>query len=264
MNDEFLANVKEMAKLANKELGQNYLVDLTIAKRIVDLLNVDKNDKVLEIGCGLGSLSVFLMDKNCKKLILNDIDQRALDFINTIKKAPYIETINKSALKLDLKPYTKIVSNLPYYLTNDLLEYCLCKSNAKRLLFMCQKEVFERLIIKAKNNEYGPLAILIHHFGDIQKSFLVSRDAFMPKPHIDSLVFFIDKTCDNSINRYQYLQFLKRMFLHRRKTIFNNLSLYLMNKQKAESVLKQCDTSILMRPEQVEPDVYLKIFKCIN
>lgn len=264
MNSEFLINVKEMAKLANKELGQNYLIDLTTAEKIVNLLNVNNKDNVLEIGCGFGSLSYFLLNKPFKKLILNDVDQRALDFVNTLHHNPRVATINKSALKIDLTPYNKIISNLPYYLTNDLLEYCLCKSNAELLLLMCQKEVFNRLTAKPCDSEYGPLAILIDYFGRIQKEFLVSRDGFLPKPHVDSLVFSITKTCDNSINRYQYLQFLKRMFLHRRKTVFNNLSLYLMDKQKAEKILNKCHLSILMRPEQIEPKTYLNIFKSLH
>lgn len=259
--DEVYRQIKEMAAFSNKELGQNYLIDQDISRKIVDLLDINNKDNVLEIGAGFAALSVFLFDKPYKTLTLNEIDPRAIEFLDDLverRKRTYV--INKSALKIDASTYTKVIGNLPYYITNDLLEHYLTKCNANKYVFMVQKEVINRLIAKENTEDYGPLAILINYIGEFKKECDVSKESFSPKPHIASTVFSIVKKNNGNINKYQYLQFLKRMFLHRRKTIYNNLSLYLMNKDKAKTILDKLGVSILTRPEQINADLYLDIF----
>ena len=261
-NSDLFKTVNEMADLANKELGQNYLINEEIANKIVKLLDINDKDDVFEIGSGFGSLSNFLLDEPYKTLTLNDIDPRSITFLEDLtktKRRAYV--INKSALKVDLSTYSKIIGNLPYYITNDLLETCLSKSNAKKYVFMVQKEVLNRLTASPNNEEYGPLSVLIHSIGAIKKEFMVNRDNFNPAPHVDSVVFSIISLNIEKIDYYKFLQFLKRVFLHRRKTIYNNLSLYLMDKEKAKNILESLNLSILFRPEQIDADTYLKIYR---
>lgn len=260
--DKLFEGIKEMATYAKKELGQNYLIDKDICKKIVTLLNIKNTDNVLEIGSGYGALSIFLLDENFKTLTLNDVDQGSLEFLNSLKESKHNTFVeNKSGLKIDLNKYSKIISNLPYYITNDLLERCLVKGNAERYVFMVQKEVYNRLIAKVNEEEYGPLAIIISLTSEIKKEMIISRDSFLPKPHVDSLVFSIDQRNKLAIDKYDFLLFLKKMFLHRRKTIFNNLTLYLKNKDQAKNILNDLTISILMRPEQITPEQYLNIYK---
>lgn len=263
MNEQEIFNhIQEMSQFANKEVGQNYLIDSNIAKKIVGVLNTDDSDNVFEIGAGFGALSIFLLNKKYKTLTFNDIDPRAIETLDNLvkdKKRAYV--IKKSALKIDINVYNKVIGNLPYYITNDLLECYLSECSAKQYVFMVQKEAEDRIIAKPNTDNYGPLSVLVDYVGKYQKEFIVSKEAFLPKPHIDSLVFSITSNNKNEIDKYKYLLFLKKMFIHRRKTIYNNLSLYLMNKDKAKKILDKLNISILTRPEQITPDIYLNIFK---
>ena len=263
MNQTDIFNhIKEMSQFANKEVGQNYLIDSNVAEKIVNVLNTDESDNVFEIGAGFGALSIFLLNKKYKTLTFNDIDPRAIETLDSLvknQKRAYV--IKKSALKIDISVYTKIIGNLPYYITNDLLECYLAECNAKQYVFMVQKEVEDRIIAKVNTDNYGPLSVLVDYVGDYHKEFVVNKEAFLPKPHIDSLVFSITSKNKGEIDKYKYLLFLKKMFIHRRKTIYNNLSLYLMNKDKAKKILDKLNISILIRPEQITPKTYLDIFK---
>ena len=259
--DAVYTQIEAMAKLANKELGQNYLINHQIAQKMVNLLSVSSEDNILEIGAGFGALSIFLLNTPYKTLTFNEVDPRAIKFLDEIvehQKRAYV--VNKSALKIPIKNYNKIIGNLPYYITNDLLEYYFTKCDASYYLFMIQKEVLNRLVASVNTPDYGPLAILVNCLGDIKKEFDVSKDNFLPMPHVSSLVFSLTNHNNTKVDKYQYLQFLKRMFLHRRKTIYNNLSLYLMNKDKAKGILDKLKISILTRPEQIAPNTYLNIF----
>lgn len=257
--------IKEFSEFANKEVGQNYLINKDIASSIVNLLDIKKDDNVFEVGSGFGALSIYLLNKEYKTLTFNEIDARAVEFLDgLISHTPRAYVINKSALKIDVSIYNKIIGNLPYYITNDLLEYYFTKCDADKYVFMVQKEVIDRLVAKENTDNYGPLAILINYVGMFKKELNVNKINFLPSPHIDSLVFSLTKKNKNEIDKYEYLQFLKKMFLHRRKTIYNNLSLYLMNKEKAKNVLDSLNVSILTRPEQISPSLYLTIFKKIK
>ncbi|MCQ2752670.1 MAG: 16S rRNA (adenine(1518)-N(6)/adenine(1519)-N(6))-dimethyltransferase RsmA [Bacilli bacterium] len=254
--------IKAMAEFANKELGQNYLTNPKIAEKMVELLDIKPTDNVLEVGAGFGALSVFLLDSHYKTITLNEVDPRAVSYLDDlVEHARRAYVVNKSALKLDAKSYNKVIGNLPYYITNDLLEHFFAKCDAERYIFMVQKEVLNRLVCHENTADYGPLAILVNYLGEIKKEFDVGKENFLPTPHIASTVFSLNKKAKQKIDKYQYLQFLKRMFLHRRKTIYNNLSLYLMNKEKAKKILDDLKISILTRPEQITPKTYLSIFR---
>lgn len=260
--NEVFDSIKEMANYANKDLGQNYLINQVVAKKIVDLLDIDAKDNVLEIGSGFGSLSIFLLNKNYKTITFNDIDPRSIEFLdNLVEHTKRAYVLNKSALKIDAKTYTKVISNIPYYITNDLLEHFLTKCNANKYVFMVQKEVINRVHANVGDLDYGPLSILVDYVGEYRKEFDVPKTDYLPMPHVASSVFTITKNNNNEIDKYNYLQFLKRMFLHRRKTIYNNLSLYLMDKAKAKDILDKLKISILVRPEQIPSNTYLSIYK---
>lgn len=263
--DTFFNTVIEMSKFANKELGQNYLIDGKICDKIAKLVDQNDKDNILEVGSGFGSLSIYLLDKSYKTITFNDIDPRAIEFLDQLtfnKKRAYV--ISKSALKLDVSTYSKIVGNLPYYITNDLIEHLLTKSKANKFVFMVQKEVINRLNAKVGGEDYGPLSILINCIGEFKLEFNVNKTCFLPSPHIDSSVFTITASEKTNFDKYKFLQFLKRMFLHRRKTIYNNLSLFIMNKDKAKNILEKLKISILTRPEQITTKEYLEIYKlCI-
>ena len=172
--ETIFTQVKEMSQFANKEVGQNYLIDSSVAEKIVNVLNTNEKDNVFEIGAGFGSLSIFLINKKYKTLTFNDIDPRAIETLdNLVKNQKRAYVLKKSALKIDISVYNKIIGNLPYYITNDLLEYYLARCNASQYVFMIQKEVENRIIAKVNTDDYGPLAVLVNYVGKYQREFIL-------------------------------------------------------------------------------------------
>ena len=242
--------------VANKNLGQNFLVDPAVSKNIVSLLNIDKDDIVLEVGPGLGSLTHFLSHH---PLDVCDIDKRMCDVISSIyADTPSITVYNFDVLKFDVSKYTKIISNLPYYITSDIIAYLLINAiNCKEMVFMVQKEAAFRFLDVDEKTE--PLSVLINMVGEIKKEFVVKPSSFSPMPHVDSLVFkiTINNKFDNLKNIYR---FVKTMYLQKRKTIYNNLSSIVKNKQKAQDILTKLSLDPFLRPENLTKDDYLALY----
>ncbi|MBP5301550.1 MAG: ribosomal RNA small subunit methyltransferase A [Bacilli bacterium] len=261
---EISNNIK--AAQFNKDIGQNFLINESLSSKIVSILNVKKDDIVFEGGSGFGSLSFFLLKKKYKKLVLNDIDNKVILFLKKhflLNKNTKI--IRQSFLNIDISKYTKIISSLPYYITSKSLEYFLINGhNVKKYVFLVQRDVLERLNSGVGTKNYGPLSIIIKNISILRKELIVSKNNFFPKPHIQSAVFSLTTKKNDIFDKKQYFSFLKKIFLHRRKTLYKNLMLYIQNKQKILDILHKLKISILLRPEQVDEKKYLKIFKTIN
>ena len=246
----------------DKDYGQNFLLEPTIASRICDYLELDKNDKVLEIGPGLGSLTNFLVDK-CH-LTVCDIDSRMIDFLKIFYKDD-ITYILDDIRKVDVTGYSKIIGNLPYNITTELVTYLLLNSkNATTLVLMCQLEAYNRFADLSGEN-YGPVSVLLHLLGSIEKLLVVKPGSFYPAPKCNSVVFRIkfDKTADLELATAAY-KFSKSLFLNRRKTIYNNLKNYLSSGDKAVKVLEELDIAQNLRPENISPELYLKMYQLIQ
>ena len=246
----------------NKDYGQNFLLEPTIASRICDYLELDKNDEVLEIGPGLGSLTNFLVDK-CH-LTVCDIDSRMIDFLKIFYKDD-ITYILDDIRKVDVTGYSKIIGNLPYNITTELVTYLLLNSKSTTtLVLMCQLEAYNRFADLSGEN-YGPVSVLLHLLGSIEKLLVVKPGSFYPAPKCNSVVFRIkfDKTADLELATAAY-KFSKSLFLNRRKTIYNNLKNYLSSGDKATKVLEELDIVQNLRPENISPELYLKMYLLIQ
>ena len=218
----------EFGIVPNKDKGQNYLINPATAKRIAESLQIEESDKVLEIGPGLGSLTHFIDEKN-NNLSIVEIDEKTCEVLRDIY--PNIHVHNADALKFDMSRYNKIISNVPYSITSDLLEYVLLNNdNLKQAIFMVQEDAYKR-IVSLKGKDYGPLSILMHLKGDIKPLFKVSPNDFYPRPKCVSIVFSINVTNKYKLSKLQY-HAIKTLFTNRRKTLLNNLTL-LTNKEKA-------------------------------
>lgn len=259
--DHYFEKIAEYKLLAKHEVGQNFLIDRSSAKAIVDLLDINEDDNVLEIGSGAGSLSFYLSSYSCP-ITLIDIDEALITKLKEdFSDEPNISVIQANALKFDMAPFTKIVGNLPYYITSSLLEKILLDgSNCQKASIMVQKEVFSRLSSKPKVEGYGPLPILIEYRTKIRKEFVVPRSSFSPAPHVDSLVFTLSFKEEASITTAKELYRLTNaLFLHRRKTILNNLSSYLKDEAKAKEILVKTGIDAKKRPEEIDINGYLSI-----
>ena len=258
MNDkEFFENIKSYKLLANKSLGQNFLVNPDIAKQIVRMLKIQAGDKVLEIGAGLGSLSYFLA-KSPGKSDLIDIDERMLTFLSDqFKDFENVEVKRQNILKCNLEGYNKIIGNLPYYITSSIIEKLLLDGqNAELMVLMTQKEVFPKLLRAHKS----PLSLFLNYVAEISYPTDVNRNNFAPIPHVDSVVFTLkpNKNIKNPDNLRLY-KTMKQLFLLRRKNILNNLANFVQNKEKAREILEKMGVDSNKRPEELPVEFYISL-----
>ena len=262
MNDkEYFEKIKSYKLLANKSLGQNFLINSQTAQKIVDLLKIEESDHVLEIGAGLGSLSYFLA-KSPGKSVLIDVDERMLMFLNEhFKDAKNIEIKRQNILKQDVKDYTKIIGNLPYYITTGIIEKLVVDAkNAKTIVLMTQKEVYPKLLKENKS----PLSLFLNYIASISSPIEVGRNNFAPVPHVDSVVFVItpNENIKNKGNE-KLFKTIKQLFLLRRKNILNNLTNLVKNKEKAREILEKMQIDTNKRPEELPIEFYINLLKMI-
>ena len=248
----------------DKDYGQNFLVEPEIAKRIVNSLDFKNEDKVIEVGPGLGSLTHFLVEAT-KDLTAVEIDERMANYIKDTYKDNNINVITNDIRKIDVSQYTKIISNLPYNITTELLQYFLINGvSAKKMVFMIQSETFAHFY-DVSGKEYGPTSVLVHLLGNIEKLFTVKAGCFYPAPKCNSTVFSIDlDTRVNRNNAISAFKLAKQLFINRRKTIQNNLTTYLGNKEEALAICNKLCINPLLRPEQISPNLYLKMLSECN
>ena len=249
----------------DKDYGQNYLIEPVVCQKITDLLDIKEDERVLEIGPGIGSLTHFLSLQKYQQLDLVDIDQRMVDFLNIIYRNENTNVILSDIRKHDVSKYEKIIGNLPYNITTETVLYLLKNAkNAKRIVLMCQSETFAHFK-DISGKEYGPVSVLLHLLGKVESKFVVKAGSFYPAPKCSSTVFVI--TFNKTINfDYCWDVYLlsKQMFLNRRKTIYNNLSNYLKDKNLTEQVLNNLQIEPNKRPEELSPTIYEKLFERIK
>ncbi|MCD8204244.1 MAG: 16S rRNA (adenine(1518)-N(6)/adenine(1519)-N(6))-dimethyltransferase RsmA [Coprobacillus sp.] len=258
-NKNIKSILSEIGVTPDINYGQNFLIDPEIASKIVELLNIEKSDKILEIGSGLGSLSHFLSSFD-NDITLLDVDQNMTTFLKLIYKQDNIKIVNQDVRRTDLDGYTKIVSNLPYNLTTEIIvDLCLKANKASRLVLMCENETLLHFT-STSGKEYGPASILIHLLGDIKKEFSVPPSAFYPSPKCVSTVFTIDINSQSDRNdiKNTYLM-CKDIFLNRRKTIYNNLKRYLNDDVLCGNILNELEIPFNARPEQISYKLYFEM-----
>ena len=262
------SNIFEIVNKADlkpdKDYGQNFLVEPQICKKIVDALNLNEKDTVIEVGPGLGSLTHFLSLKKCETTAI-DIDRRMVDFLSVVYKNSNVKVLENDIRKTDVSNFTKVVGNLPYNITTETIQYFLLNAKkADRMVFMIQSETFAHFY-DVEGKEYGPTSVLIHLLGSIVKLFVVKAGSFYPAPKCNSTVFAIniDTRADYSI-AVNAFKIAKQLFINRRKTILNNLTNYLKNKDLANKLCGDLNIDPLSRPEQLKPEIYLAISEYLD
>ena len=261
-------NISEIVNKADlkpdKDYGQNFLVEPQICERIVNALNIEEKDTVIEVGPGLGSMTHFLSLSNADTTVV-DIDRRMIDFLSIVYQNSNIKIVENDIRKVDVSSYSKIIGNLPYNITTETIQYFLLNaSNAKKMVFMIQSETFNHFF-DVSGKEYGPTSVLIHLLGNIEKLFTVKAGSFYPAPKCNSTVFAIN--IDAHTNHFAAIsafKVAKQLFANRRKTIQNNLTNYLKNKDLAYKVCEDLNINPLSRPEQLSPEIYLSISEYLS
>lgn len=246
----------------DKDYGQNFLVDPEVSKAIVYALEIEENEKVLEVGPGLGSLTHFLVGKG--DITVCDIDSRMIDFLKIIYQKE-VNYILNDVRKIDVSIYDKIIGNLPYNITSELVSFLLLNArNAKKMVLMCQQEAFNHFF-DVSGKEYGPISVILHLLGDAKRVMTLKPGYFQPAPKCNSLVFTFSYNpstdYESAVGTYKLA---KSLFLNRRKTIYNNLKNYLKDGDKASKLLTEVGIEPNKRPEEISPLLFLKMYKNIK
>lgn len=254
---------------ARKAFGQNFLVDINIIANIVDCAKIQENTCVIEIGPGIGGLTEFIARK-AKKVIAYDIDERLISVLqDTLSDYDNVEVRLQDFLTVDLVKlfeelngyeHISIISNLPYYITSELL-IKIVSSPIKIDYFvgMMQKEV----ALKLTGKELSPLKLMMDLAGDVCYEFNVSANVFIPKPNVDSAVISIKFKQERPSDLKNFYTFLLGCFKQRRKTLYNNLSQYLNNKEQTLSLLEEAHLDPKIRAEQLSLKQFLNLYNKI-
>ncbi|MFT8318669.1 MAG: 16S rRNA (adenine(1518)-N(6)/adenine(1519)-N(6))-dimethyltransferase RsmA [Sporolactobacillus sp.] len=239
-----------------KSLGQNFLMDENILKKIVDAADIDENSYVLEIGPGAGALTQFLAEK-ARKVVAVEIDQRLEPILKeTLQGFDNVSVRFGDVLKLDLQQIFEeefpnevrltVVANLPYYVTTPILLKLLSRAlPIQTIVVMIQKEVAARLEAVPGEKSYGSLSIAVQYMADPAIIMTVPRTVFVPHPNVDSAVIRLDVRPDKKVqvaDETFFFRLIRASFAQRRKTLINNLMNNLLTKeQKADiqSILNQ-------------------------
>lgn len=252
----------------SKSLGQNFLVDKNFVDKIVDLADL-QGENVLEIGPGIGTISVEIA-KKAKKLVLIEIDKSLIPILNeNLKEFTNVKIINADILKVDLKELTdsefsgedfKMVSNLPYYITTPIIESLVDDNlSCKDMTIMVQKEVAQRIKASEKDKDYSSLSIFVKFYGEILADFKVPKSVFMPMPKIDSTVLKIRlRKYHESVDRKILFSLVRGGFNQRRKTILNSFS-QVLPKDKLKEIFEKLSYKENLRAENLSLDDYIRL-----
>ena len=215
---------------AKKRLGQNFLIDPNIVRKIVVLADLTPEACVLEIGPGRGALTEVL-SRSAGRVVAVEIDPLLHRLLQERQAEwPNVEVICDDALRYPLEQLpdgTVVVANLPYYISTPLL-FRLLDQRARfpRLVLMLQEEVADRLIAKPGSSDYGVLSVMAQYAAEITKSFKVSANCFRPRPEVGSAVVLIRTKQPRTLSLEEESKFaslVKAAFAHRRKTVVNSL-----------------------------------------
>ena len=210
----------------NKNLGQNYLIDKNKRDQIIGFGNITEDDVILEIGTGIGTLTIELA-KKAKRVIAIEQDSGICEILAKRLKDENIdnvELINDDALKVDFPKFNKIISNLPYQISSPIT-FKFLNYDFDLAILMYQKEFAERMNGEVGTKNYSRLSAMLYFKCDVEKLTDVSAESFIPKPQIDSTVVKLTPK-DNRIpdeDFKTYSNFTKALFQHRNKKIRNAL-----------------------------------------
>lgn len=245
---------------AKKELGQNFLVNKKTIEEIIGLLNVKRGDILLEIGPGLGALTNDLIGKTNNYTVV-EYDAKFVDYLTRAYGDKDIKIVKNNILKYKDYSANKIIGNLPYYITSDILLYIVVYfDNLDKAVCMIQKEAYERITAKKGTKEYNVLNIILEYSFKITKNMNVAKTSFFPMPQVDSVVLTLEKKKDINHNFIKPLLVCTRaMFLNRRKTIYNNLNSLVKNKDLTLNLLNNLNLSPTSRAEELDLNDFVSL-----
>lgn len=256
----------------SKSLGQNFLIDGNILRKICEEGQVSKKDNILEIGPGIGTLTEELSSR-ANKVVAVELDKALIPILDeTLKDCYNVEIVSGDILKIDLlklfkekfkNENIKVVANLPYYITTPIIGKLLeDELDIDSILVMVQYEVAERMKASPGTKDYGSLSVFVQYYTEPEIIFSVPKTAFMPSPNVDSAVIElkIRKEKLELENRERFFKVVKAAFSQRRKTILNSLSSGLkIEKDIVRDTLNKSGIDSKLRAENLTIEDFSKI-----
>ncbi|MGD0337277.1 MAG: 16S rRNA (adenine(1518)-N(6)/adenine(1519)-N(6))-dimethyltransferase RsmA [Bacteroidota bacterium] len=239
-----------------KSLGQNFLTDPNIARKIVDVMSPSSDDIIVEIGPGKGILTSLLIPR-VRHVVAVEIDHRAVEYLRArMQRHQSLTILHADILNVDLEQLSaqyhstlRVIGNIPYYITTPILFYLIDHRQViKDIQMMMQREVAQRLTASRGSKQYGILSVTCQYVGAPQILFSVSPNAFYPKPRVDSAIVrltFFPQLSPGSEEEFVFRQIVRGSFGKRRKTLRNGLKALGIN----EAILKACGYDLDLRPE---------------
>lgn len=249
-----------------KKFGQNFLQDKNIIKKIANVAETTKDDLIIEVGPGAGALTEELVQKS--QVLAYEIDQELesnlLDKFKNNDFSLILDDFLKRDVTKDLESYKYnnlyVIANLPYYITTPIINKIIDdKLPVQKMVLMVQKEVGERFSAKIGSKDYSSITVFLNYYFDIKREFIVSRNAFFPKPNVDSVIISFTKK-DNKLkvkNEELFFKLIKDSFVQKRKTLKNNLRDY--DFSKVEEILVKNNLPIDVRAENISLDIFVEI-----
>lgn len=269
--------MKKYGISANKNLGQNFLIDENVVEQIVNASNITKEDLVIEIGPGLGTLTAELLEK-AQKVICIELDGRMISILKE-RFALYsnLEILHQDVLKVDLNQkikeekergeiaQVKIVANLPYYITTPIIMKLLEENlEIESITVMIQKEVAERLCSKPGDRKAGAITHCVYYYAIAEQILSVPNHSFIPEPEVESEVIKLKIRKEPPVqvkNKEKMFQIIKASFMQRRKTLANSLvnSKVLNSKEEITQMFETLEIDSRVRGETLTLEQFAQI-----
>ena len=259
---------------ANKNLGQNFLIDENVIQNIIDSAQISENDFVIEIGPGLGTLTSQLVEK-AGKVIAIELDQKMVKILQErFSLYSNFQLLNEDVLKVDLKTLiekentqkcpVKIVANLPYYITTPIIMKLLEeKLPMQNITVMVQKEVADRLTAIPGEKNTGAITYCVYYYCEPKQMMLVPNTSFIPEPKVNSEVIQLNIRQNPPVqlkDETVFFKIVKASFMQRRKTLLNGLTnAGIISKEKMREILNKMQLSETVRGEDLSIEQFAQI-----
>ncbi|MBQ7635944.1 MAG: 16S rRNA (adenine(1518)-N(6)/adenine(1519)-N(6))-dimethyltransferase RsmA [Lachnospiraceae bacterium] len=283
----YLIDPKETIEILNKyrfvfqkRFGQNFLIDVHVLEKILKAADIGKDDFVVEIGPGIGTMTQFLCER-AREVVAVEIDKNLIPILteDTLKAYENLTVLNEDILKLDLKKLIeeknggnriKVVANLPYYITTPIIMQLFEEHiPIENITVMVQAEVAERMEAGPGTKDYGALSLAVQYYAEPYIAAYVPQNCFMPRPNVSSAVIRLklhdEKPVKVSDEKLMF-SLIRASFNHRRKTLVNGLTADLGKTYTKEAILnalKKCGITETVRGEELTLEQFAQLSEAL-